>query len=147
MSTHQNMKIGLFYQFSWPDTVRFLYFMIFHAFWTHQKMSKNWHFYIFQPRPMGPGPSLPSEFFFKLANPTVSLLGWTSKYHHNEFISRIFKENMPPLLHKLNLKSLTFSFSEWERDVFVRLWCHYRRIPPKIGDFPWFRVVTWVTTP
>ena len=45
------------------------------------------------------------------------------------------------------MKSLAFSFSERERDVFARLWCHYKGISSKIGessenrDFSWFRLV------
>ena len=37
------------------------------------------------------------------------------------------------------VKSLAFSFSDffgWDYDVFLRTWCHYRGIPPKIEDSP-----------
>ena len=117
---------------------------------------------------MGPGPTH-LRFFLQIAL-SYSLLAWkTSKYHHNKFISQIFNENMLPLLQKLNLKSLSeqtrwlpfflmgwcnttkslaISFSEQERDVFVRLWCHLMGIPPKSGiphDFGRFRLVKCIT--
>ena len=90
---------------------------------------------------MGPGPTH-LRFFLQIAK-SYSLLAWkTCQYHPTEFISQIFNENMPPLLQKMNLKSLSeetrwlpfflmgwcnttkslaISFSERERDVFTRL--------------------------
>ena len=81
----------------------------------------------------------------------------TSKYHHNQFISQIFNENMLPLFQKLSLKSLSeqnikmvamallliitqshtvkslahliFRLFGWDYDVSARLWCHYMGIP------------------
>ena len=56
MWTPWNLEICLFYQFSWSVPVRFLDFLIFHAFWPHRKWRKTDIFDIFQSRPMGPGP-------------------------------------------------------------------------------------------
>ena len=49
------LKLGnlSFYQFSWTGAVRFLYFLIFHAFWTHRKWTKTDISTYFN---LGPGP-------------------------------------------------------------------------------------------
>ena len=47
----------------------------------------------------------------------------TSKYHHNEFISQIFNENMPPLLQKLSLKYLSEpTYSDFQDGHSFFLW-------------------------
>ena len=127
-------------------------------------MSKNSYFYIFQPRPMGPGPTSPSDFFLEMANFPVSSLILPLNYIKISFhfwyqvkssshfvtnsiwnfeVSHIFSFSRWHLLVDCtipwNLSHISFSdFLGRECDVFLRLWCHYKGIPSKIGDSPRF---------
>ena len=133
---------------------------LFHEYFMHPaplKIKKNWYFHIFPSRPMGPGPTSPSDFFLKTTKYWASSL--ILPLNHTEICSQLIFQDLkwphfPMILsqsfevsknewqpwHLLGiaqssrLKSLAISFSEWEHDIFPRLWCHYKGIPPKIGD-------------
>ena len=102
-------------------------------------------------------PKYRSNYFSKMAKHSPGALT-AFKSHQYLCILLISSLKMQPLLHNNHLKfwseqkyqdghqasswdgttssrvkSLAFSFSKRERDIFARIWCHYRGIPPKLG--------------
>ena len=135
-------------------------------------MNKNWYFCKFQPRPMGLGPTLPSDFFLKMANYPVSSLIPSSNPPQNCSYFKSWPDSLCSFFNIWVFNALSearaamtpSSSSPWEIScilIFGLFWCEIMTCfwerdvitgdSQTIGDSPQFRVrfhlVTWVTTP
>ena len=68
---------------------------LFHEYFMHPaplKIKKNWYFHIFPSRPMGPGPTSPSDFFLKTTKYWASSL--ILPLNHTEICSQLIFQDL-----------------------------------------------------
>ena len=164
----------LFYQFSWLVSVRFDDFMQIPP----SKITKKLIFLHIstcnRSRPMGPGPTSPSDFFLEMANCTGSSLilplnyikmssyFWYQVKSSSSFVtnsiwnfevSHIFKFSRWLLLLLCWHCTITYQWNLSLSHFQARLWCIFENMMslqwgfPQNQGFPQFHVITFVMTP